>query len=161
METMTAPSMTALSIQHTSIHGDGYAAPAPKTTKHDPFDDFKLDIKPVLQVIHKTPAAPIILTLSAVHRKLDDGIRCPVCGHLYGDAKGFNDPCPHLIAHFGPCGWETLPPNAEEGPKAFRVFAALTGMGNPVYKVESGIEDVDWIAWAKPEAQTQALPCVA
>lgn len=103
---------------------------------------------------YKTPNAPYDLEAYASKMTLENGIRCPVCHHLYGDANGFHAPCEHLAAHFGPFGWELPPHPAAEcltGVAAFRIVETMALQGSDVTKVSSGeLQDHDWLVWKKP-----------
>ena len=109
-----------------------------------------------------TPKAPASLEAYASKANLQDGIRCPTCKHLYGDANGFHEPCEHLHAHYGPFGWELPPHQATEclqGNAAFRIIETMSIQGSDVTKVTSGeLQDTDWLVWKK---QTKSLSKVA
>lgn len=101
----------------------------------------------------KTPSAPAHLEEFASKRMLEDGIKCPICHHVYGDANGFHAPCDHLAAHYGPFGWELAPHEVVKcltGASAFRVIETLAIQGNNVVKVASDdAADLDWVVWKK------------
>jgi len=116
----------------------------------------------------KTPAAPAEVEAAAVLVSLKDGARCPTCGRLYGSQwAGFRSPCGHLVAHFGPFGWERTPRTGGsvvgciDDARAFNIVGLLARQGHRLMKVacddgEGGV-DHDWLVWTKPAvAMTQA-----
>ena len=105
---------------------------------------------------YKTPTAPAELESVASVHHIDSVIRCPTCGRVYGDHNGFHKPCEHLVAHFGPFGWERTPHKGGDvarcitGESAFKLIDLLVKQGRPLVKVTSGENDSDWLVWSKP-----------
>lgn len=101
-------------------------------------------------------AMPSSVANAAIQTNLAD-VRCPTCGHSYAKRQadgtvGLYRPCKHLIAHFGPFGWEVAPDRATNqtvGFQAARAFQAIARQG-VVTHVQSGTNDHDWLVWKQP-----------
>lgn len=100
------------------------------------------------------PPPPRDLVSASQLASLSEGVRCPVCGQLYGDqTDGFmHAPCDHLIAHVSSAGWEHAPdPKADrlDGSSTLLRLARLEREGGLLVRVETD-DEIDWLVWQAP-----------